>query len=173
MIRPVLIICMGVSSCGKTTLARALAERFDLFYLEADDFHSEENKAHMAAGKPLSDSMREPWIGNICAALGKEYESGKHCVLACSALKEVHRQRFRETEFNTHFLFLDGSPELISKWISEREGHFMPPELLESQFNALESPLGEPGVTQIRLAQPWAEVLGQASKLTDSLIHPK
>ena len=169
MTQPVLIICMGVSSCGKTTLARALAERFDLVYLEADDFHSDDNKAHMAAGKPLTDEMRAPWITRICTHLSKELEAGRHCVLACSALRKSHRQQFRETGFNTQFLFLDGNRELISRWISERKGHFMSPELPDSQFGTLESPLGEAGVTQIRLEQGWPAVLEQASRITKTL----
>lgn len=169
MTQPVLIICMGVSSCGKTTLARALAERFDLVYLEADNFHSDENKAHMAAGKPLTDEMRAPWITSICTHLSKELEAGRHCVLACSALRRSHRQQFRETGFDTQFLFLDGNRELISRWINEREGHFMSPVLLDSQFDALESPLGETGVTQIRLEQGWPAVLEEASRNTKTL----
>lgn len=169
MPRPALIICMGVSSCGKTTLARALAERFGLVYLEADDFHSEENKAFMAAGQPLTDSMRAPWIESICAALEVEFAAGRHCVLACSALRNSHRQRFRETDFNVQFLFLDGTRKLIARWISEREGHFMPAALLDSQFDTLESPIGEPGVTRIRLNQAWPEVLEQASQVADSV----
>ena len=169
MTRPALIICMGVSSCGKTTLARTLAERFDLVYLEADDFHSHENKARMAAGKPLTDEMRAPWIDSICTSLRKELATGRHCALACSALRESHRQQFRETGFNTHFLFLDGNRELIGRWISEREGHFMSPDLLDSQFNALESPLGENGVTQLRLELGWPAILEEAHRITKTL----
>ena len=171
MTQPVLIICMGVSSCGKTTLARALAERFDLVYLEADDFHSDENKAHMAAGKPLTDEMRTPWVTSICTHLSKELEAGRHCVLACSALRKSHRRQFREIGFNTQFLFLDGNRELISRWISERKGHFMSPELLDSQFDALESPLSEPGVYRLDLDQQWSRVFNDASELVFSLIH--
>ena len=171
MTQPVLIICMGVSSCGKTTLARALAERFDLVYLEADDFHSDENKAHMAAGKPLTDGMREPWIESICASLGRELEAGKNVVLACSALRKSHRQQFRETGFNTCFLFLDGSRELIGRWISEREGHFMSPDLLDSQFNTLESPVGEPDVYRVRLDQGWPGVAEEVDRVALSQLN--
>jgi gluconokinase len=169
MTRPVLIICMGVSCCGKTTLARALAERFDLIYLEADDFHSVENKAQMAAGKPLTDEMRAPWIENICESLGRELAAGKSVVLACSALRKSHRQQFRETGFSTHFLFLDGSRELIGQWINSREGHFMSPALLDSQFRTLESPADESDTTRIRLEQGWPAVLEEASRITASL----
>jgi gluconokinase len=169
MTRPVLIICMGVSCCGKTTLARALAERFDLVYLEADDFHSEENRARMAAGKPLTDGMRSPWIESICATLGRELAAGNSVVLACSALRKAHRQKFRETGFDTRFLFLDGSRELIGQWIVEREGHFMSPALLDSQFQALESPLDESDVTRIRLERGWSAVLEEVIVVTESL----
>lgn len=168
MTRPALIICMGVSSCGKTTLARALAEHFEFVYLEADDFHSDENKAHMAAGKPLTDEMRKPWIESICAALHQEHSAPRNCVLACSALRKSHRQRFRETANNVRFLWLDGSRELIGRWISEREGHFMSPELLDSQFSALQSPLDEGDVSRIALDQGWDGVLEEACRIVKS-----
>lgn len=172
MTRPVLIVCMGVSSCGKTSLAQALAAHFDLLYLEADAFHSDENKACMAAGNPLTDAMREPWVRSICERLGEELAAGRSCVLACSALRKSHRRNFRETGFDTKFLFMDGSRELISQWISKRKGHFMPPDLLDSQFRALETPIGEPDVIRIRLDRPWSETTAEAVKLTGSILIP-
>lgn len=160
--QPVLIICMGVSSCGKTSVARTVANGTGLKFFEADDFHGEENRAHMAAGKALDDAMREPWIDRICTALEAEHAAGKGCVLACSALRKAHRDRFRQLGFRMLFLFLDGSPELIARWISERTGHFMPPELLDSQFADLESPLLEPDVRRIELGDDWSRITTEA-----------
>ena len=170
MKHPVLIVCMGVSSCGKSSAGKHIAEKLGLKFFEADDFHSQANQERMAAGLPLDDAMRKPWIDSICAALSRESERGRNCVLACSALRSVHRDRFRQLGFRTYFLFLDGSRDLIARWIGERAGHFMPPELLESQFEDLESPLGEPGVFRIELCDDWARVNHQAVKTTKDLL---
>ena len=123
MNKPYLIISMGVSGSGKSTLALRLAEKFNLPFLEADDFHSDENKAHMAAGKSLTGEMREPWITNICHTIKSE---GKSCVLAYSGLRRGRRQRFRELGVRTLFLKLDGSMELIASRMKQRANHFMP-----------------------------------------------
>lgn len=152
-----LVVCMGVSGCGKTTVAHAIAQASGLRFLEADDFHSEADKARMASGKPLDDAMRRPWIESICAALERERTAGSGCVLACSALRRDHRNRFRQTGFRTLFLFLHGSREQIAAWMTERQGHYMPVELLDSQFEALESPRDEPDVIAIDLENGWEE----------------
>jgi gluconokinase len=127
MTQPYLIISMGVSGSGKSTLAKRLAEQFDLPFFEADDFHSAENKAHMAAGKPLTDAMREPWIAHMCDTLKT---TGKSCVLAYSGLRRAHRQRFRELGFKTLFLHLHGEKALIAERMQARANHFMPSSLL-------------------------------------------
>ena len=157
--RPVLVVCMGVSGCGKTTVARAIADATGIALFEADDFHSEENRARMAGGKPLDDAMRAPWIERICDALVAQAEAGRDCVLACSALRRAHRDRLRETGFETRFLFLDGDRELIAGWMAERDGHFLPPALLDSQSEALESPLGEGDVTAVAMRADWRNVV--------------
>ena len=166
MTRARLIVCMGVSGCGKSTLARAIAETFGLRFLEADDFHGAENRAWMASGRPLTDAMREPWIDRIVAALGAEAAQGHDCVLACSALRRAHRERLRTAGLATRFLFLDGDRELLSAWLRDRDGHFMPPELLDSQFQTLEPPVGEADVTRIPLGADWAAPLERALETT-------
>ncbi len=154
-----LIVCMGVSGCGKSTLARAIADAFGLAFLEGDDFHGPENRAWMAAGRPLSDAMRAPWIERIVAALGAEAERGRDCVLACSALRRAHRERLRSAGLATRFLFLDGDRELLAAWMRARDGHFMPASLLDSQFDTLDRPENEPDVTRILLSADWASPL--------------
>jgi gluconokinase len=154
-----LIICMGVSGCGKSTMARAIAEAFGVVFLEADDFHGPENRAWMAAGRPLSDAMRAPWIERIVAALKTEAARGRDCVLACSALRQAHRERLRAAGLATRFLFLDGDRERLAAWMRARDGHFMPASLLDSQFDTLERPDGEPDVTRILLSADWASPL--------------
>lgn len=165
---PALIICMGVSGCGKSTLAKHLAETFHFHFLEADDFHSEANKAHMAEGKPLTDAMREPWINNMCEQLHSYQQKKKSCVLAYSGLRCDHRQRFREIGYPTLFLHMAGSKELIRERMNSRDNHFMPTELLDSQFAALEAPQEELDIFSIDISQEVSVIIQQAINLTTS-----
>lgn len=151
--QPILVIVMGVSGCGKSTLAKHLADLFKLTYLEADDFHSAENKAHMASGKPLTDAMREPWIDSLCVHIKQMKENNEYAVLAYSGLRRAHRQRFRELGLNTLFIHLAGTKEIILERMNSREGHFMPPALLDSQYDALESTDDESDVEIISVNQ--------------------
>ena len=167
MTQPYLIISMGVSGSGKSTVAEMLAQKFDLPFLEADDFHSAENKAHMAAGKALTDEMREPWIANICNTIKEE---GKSCVLAYSGLRRAHRQKFRELGFNTLFLYLNGSKELIAQRMSDRAGHFMPVSLLESQFASMDAPQDEPDMQLVSIDATIPEIVLNATQVANSFI---
>lgn len=146
---PVLVITMGVSGCGKSTLAAGLAVEFGLRLLEADDFHPPTNVAHMRAGAPLSDAMREPWIAALCATLRGHRQRDESCVLAFSGLRRAHRQRFRELGYPTLFLHLVGDPGVIRARLQARRGHFAPPGLLHSQLEALERPMDEADVVAI------------------------
>ncbi|MAN50925.1 MAG: gluconokinase [Marinimicrobium sp.] len=162
---------MGVSGAGKSTMASALSEHFGFTYLDADDFHSDAAKAHMAAGKPLTDEMRAPWIARMCDYLKEHADSDATFVLAFSGLKRSHREPFRHCGLDTHFLFLDGDADTIADRISARQGHFMPPELLDSQFEALERPdlQKEPDVTPLNIHPPVPGVLDQAIDYIESL----
>lgn len=150
---------MGVSGCGKSTLAQALSTRLGWPMLEADDFHSDANRAHMAAGHPLTERMREPWLASICSALRAR---GSDCVLACSALRRTHRARLRALGWNTRFLLLEINPEGARQRLQQRSGHFMPASLVDSQFETLEWPLGEADVSRIDALLPLRELLLQA-----------
>jgi gluconokinase len=158
-IDPVLIITMGVSGCGKSTAGKYLSERYGMQFLEADDFHSEENKTHMASGKPLTDAMREPWIVSMCNALKKEREKGNSCVLAYSGLRRAHRQRFRELGYPVLFLHLAGPKDVIRARMESRPNHFMPSNLLDSQFASLEPALNEPDIIEVDVAQDIPAIL--------------
>ncbi|MBD3931509.1 gluconokinase [Streptomyces chumphonensis] len=131
---------MGVSGSGKTTVGTRLAERLAVPYAEADDFHPPGNVAKMAAGTPLTDEDRAPWLDAIAEWLAGRGGAGG--VVTCSALKRRYRDRLRSAAPGVFFLHLDGSPELVARRLGERRGHFMPPSLLRSQFDALE-PLHE------------------------------
>ncbi len=167
MTQPYLIISMGVSGSGKSTVAKMLAQKFDLPFLEADDFHSAQNKAHMAAGKALTDEMREPWIDSICEKIKSD---GNNCVLAYSGLRRAHRQKFRELGFTTLFLHLDGSKELIAQRMSARAGHFMPVSLLDSQFASMEAPQDEPDMVLVSIDNPIPQIVANATQIVGSFI---
>lgn len=161
---PSLVICMGVSGCGKSTLARELARRLDWPFVEGDTFHGAENRAHMAGGKPLTDAMREPWIGRICDHLATERRRGRSVVLAYSGLRRAQRQRFRELGFRTLFLHLEAEPEVIAGRVAAREGHYMPVSLLDSQFADLQDTTGEADVVPLPSDPPFPDVLAEADR---------
>jgi gluconokinase len=135
-----LVVVMGVSGSGKTTVGRLLARRLGVPYAEGDDFHPAANVAKMRAGHPLDDTDRRPWLEEIARWLAGHADSGG--VVTCSALKRRYRDRLVSAAQGTFFLHLDGSPELIAERITARQGHFMAPELLRTQFADLE-PMGE------------------------------
>lgn len=132
---------MGVSGSGKSTVARLLANKLGWEYLEADNFHSPENIAKMAAGIPLSDSDRAPWLSKLNKTLSATLQAGSHPVLACSALKASYRKALTRDIDGLQFVYLKGDYELIWSRISEREDHYMKPGMLMSQFETLEEPV--------------------------------
>lgn len=140
------VVVMGVSGSGKTTVGAAVAGRLDLEYADADDFHPPENIAKMSAGHPLDDADREPWLAALTAWLADHVATGG--VISCSALHRSYRDRLRTGAPRAVFLHLAGSPEVIAERMRGRPGHFMPVALLRSQFETLE-PLApdERGVT--------------------------
>ncbi|MGP3974484.1 gluconokinase [Streptomyces sp. 8N114] len=131
---------MGVSGSGKSTVGEWLAEALGLPFADADDFHPEQNIEKMSAGVPLDDDDRAPWLDAMADWLAGRADGG--AVLVCSALKHRYRERLRRASPRLFFVHLDGSYELIAARLARRKGHFMPPSLLRSQFDALE-PLGE------------------------------
>ena len=138
---------MGVAGSGKTTIGEALARELDWRYLDADDYHPAANVAKMAAGTPLQDADRWPWLDRLNAVLRLE----KEAVLACSALKESYRQRLTARLQRFRIVYLRGSFELLSQRAAERKHRFMPSSLLQSQFDSLEPPAG---AIEVDVAQP-------------------
>ena len=134
------IIVMGVSGCGKTTVGRALAVRLNAAFLDADDFHPATNVEKMRAGTPLSDVDRAPWLFTLNHQLRERNELGACVVLACSALKKAYRAAISAGLPRAHWIFLDGSFELIAARLRDRPNHYMPESLLRSQFDSLERP---------------------------------
>jgi carbohydrate kinase (thermoresistant glucokinase family) len=134
------VIIMGVCGAGKTTVGRALAERLQWEFIEGDDFHPKSNIAAMAAGHPLTDADRAPWLAALRRRIEDILATGGHAVIACSALKHSYRSVLAGDEGGDEirFVHLDVSPEELRRRLSTRVHHFMPPELLASQLATLE-----------------------------------
>nr|WP_299343454.1 gluconokinase [Allomuricauda sp.] len=132
-------IIMGVSGTGKTTVGMLLAEKLKIPFFDGDDYHPKSNVSKMQQGIPLNDSDRKGWLIKLNSLAQEHKRLG--AVIACSALKESYRTILKnEMENEMGFIFLEGSFELIRKRMEQRENHFMPIELLQSQFEALETP---------------------------------
>lgn len=145
--RPPHVVVMGVSGSGKSTVAERLADELGVEFGEADLFHPVTNIEKMAAGIPLTDDDRWPWLGDIAAWMQERENRGQSCVVACSALRRVYRDILRGDLPHVLFLHVHGPMEVIAARMGARSEHFMPGSLLQSQFDTLE-PLepDEPGV---------------------------
>ncbi len=131
---------MGVSGSGKTTVARALAERLGWHYQEGDALHPPANVAKMAAGMPLTDEDRWPWLAAIAAVINSWQATGASGIVTCSALKRAYRDVLVGGRRDVRLVHLAGGQALIAARMAARRGHFMPPALLDSQFATLEPP---------------------------------
>ena len=134
------IVVMGVSGSGKTTIAKMMASRLGLPFRDADSFHPPENIAKMSAGQPLNDDDRAPWLKAIAAWIGGFRRTGACCVVTCSALKRAYRDAIRAGHDDVLIVYLKGDMTLIHDRMAARKHHFMPLELLASQFATLEEP---------------------------------
>jgi gluconokinase len=143
----VTVVLMGVSGSGKSTAMQRMVERLGWPSAEADDFHSEANVAKMAAGRPLTDDDRWPWLRAIAAWISERETSAENAVVTCSALKRRYRDLLRDGHPSVRFAHLVVGREVLQRRMAQRRGHYMPPSLLDSQLDTLE-PLGddEPGI---------------------------
>jgi gluconokinase len=144
------VVVMGVSGCGKSTVAQQLAQALGLDFVDGDDLHSASNVAKMRAGTPLIDadrwptrSSRWPWLDRVGQRLADAQCSPAGVAMACSALRRSYRDRIRTAAPGVRFLLLDGSAALIGARLAQRSGHYMPADLLASQFAALERPAAD------------------------------
>ncbi len=131
---------MGVTGCGKTTVGAKLAEACGWDFHDADDFHPAANVDKMKSGIPLTDEDRWPWLDILNALICDSQRTGKSLVLACSALKQAYRDRLARNCAGVRFVFLDGDRGVIRARLAARQGHYMNPALLDSQFAILEQP---------------------------------
>ncbi|WP_415274596.1 gluconokinase [Aquiluna sp. Uisw_065] len=136
--KPVSIVVMGVQGIGKSTIGILLAERLGVPFVDGDGLHSRKNIDLMASGQALSDSDREPWLEEVGATLA-EYAEHSGVVVACSALRHIYRDRLRALSPSTFFVEPHGPIELVSARITKRDHDFMPANLLQSQYDTLET----------------------------------
>ncbi|AOD13583.1 gluconokinase [Xanthomonas fragariae] len=160
---PLAIVVMGVSGSGKTTIAQALAAHYGFRFLDADDYHSVAARAQMAAGQPLTDAMRLPWVELLSATLRDCVHAGQSVVLAFSGLRRAHRQLLRGSGVPMRFVFLHAAPHVIAARLSARAGHFMPPMLFDSQLQTLELPLDEADVVAVNVDATATDVVQDAT----------
>ena len=148
---PVVLVLMGVSGCGKTTIGELLAERLHWAYEEGDALHPPANVAKMHAGHPLDDADRAPWLAKVADWVNARLDAGESGVITCSALKRAYRDLIDRRGDGIEFVYLHGSRELIASRLNARQGHFMPPSLLDSQFATLEEPAADEPAIRVEI----------------------
>jgi gluconokinase len=168
-VAPAVLVVMGVSGVGKTTLAKALAERLGWAFKEGDDLHPAANIAKMKAGHPLTDADRAPWLDAIGAWIDGRLGEGQSGVITCSALKRAYRDRLDAGRPQVTFVFMQLDRAAVAERIASRKDHFMPPSLLDSQFADLEPPGSDEPVIVVDGAQPIpAQVDAVAARLGEA-----
>ena len=158
------LVLMGVSGSGKSTVAGLLAGRLSWDLEEGDDLHPAANVAKMASGHALTDEDRWPWLNLVAGWIQRQLELGRPGIITCSALKRSYRDRLRAP--GVVFVYLHGSRELIAERLTKRQGHYMPPALLDSQSADLEPPGPDEDSLHIDIAPSAAE---QASQIIEAL----
>jgi gluconokinase len=156
------LVVMGVAGCGKSTLAAAIAKRLGDDWIEGDLFHSDASRRKMAQGEPLTDQDRASWLASLCEQL----QQRPGVMVTCSALKRVYREQLRQASPGLLFAFLDIDKAEARRRVTARGSHFFAASLVDSQFETLESPVGEPGVLHLDGLKPLAEL---AAELCDWL----
>jgi carbohydrate kinase (thermoresistant glucokinase family) len=152
------IVVMGVAGSGKSSIGTLIAKELGLPFKDGDDLHPQSNLEKMAAGIPLTDEDRWPWL-ELC---GLTLQMPNGTVLACSALKRVYRDRIRKLAPGTTFLFLDGSEELLLSRLGNRKNHFMKPQMLQSQLQALEPLQSDEKGLKLRIDRSEEEIVQEA-----------
>lgn len=158
---PLIIVVMGVSGCGKSTIAVHIAEQLNAHCKDGDELHPKANIDKMASGNPLNDDDRQPWLEDVAHYAREQADTHGICVIACSALKKRYRQTINQAG-NVVYVFLEGSFEIIAARMHERTGHFMPETLLKSQFAALEDPRSEDNVVVVGIDSDASSIASHA-----------
>ena len=161
------IVVMGVSGCGKSTVARALAQRLALPFVEADELHPPRNVALMSTGTPLTDDDRQGWLRAVAKALADAEVTG--VVVACSALKRHYRDLLRASAPGLLFVHLTGPQSLLADRLRSRAGHYMPVSLLQSQIDTLEPPAADESALTQDIAQPPETIVDTLCQQLDNI----
>lgn len=154
-----IVLLMGVSGAGKTTVGRALAQRLGWHFLEGDALHPPANIAKMRGGQPLDDNDRAPWLAAIAVRIDEWRRDGECGIVACSALKRRYRDVIIGERPDVRLVFLDGARELLIERLSLRRGHFMPAALLDSQLATLEPPTADEHAIIVSIELPVARIV--------------
>jgi gluconokinase len=157
---PLVLVLMGVSGCGKTTVAQALTAQLRWALEEGDTLHPAANVEKMASGHPLDDADRAPWLAKVADWIDGQLDAGENGVITCSALKCVYRDVLNRRGTGVVFVYLAGDRALIAERLKSRRGHFMPPGLLASQFDALEEPEADEPAVRVDIT-PAPSVIAQ------------
>jgi gluconokinase len=165
---PMVLIFMGVSGCGKTTVAKLFAKKTGAIFYEGDDFHPPKNVAKMAAGIPLTDADRKKWLQTLRKIVVRALAKNQFLALTCSALKEKYRRQLSRNDPRVRFVYLSGSRKLIEQRLKKRRGHFMPATLLKSQFAILEPPTD---ALVFNCAQPPKKIVADLIQLLGIVSH--
>ena len=164
-------VIMGVSGCGKSTVAGLLAKRRGWSVIEGDAFHPPANLEKMSAGIPLTDDDRWPWLRAIAAEIDARHARGESSVVASSALRRAYRVILIGKRSGVVLVYLQGSKELISARMKARHGHFMPPSLLDSQFATLEEPGPDETPIVLSIEPPVEAIVDELERQLDQRGH--
>ena len=148
------LVVMGVSGSGKSTIGALIAERLGWIFVDGDSFHTPEHVAKMQAGHALDDTDRAPWLARIAVWIRQRLEAGESGVVVCSALRRAYRDVLTGGSRRVRIVYLDGDKALVARRLAERHGHFMSPFLLDSQFATLEIPGPDEHPIVVGIAEP-------------------
>lgn len=159
-----IVIIMGVSGCGKSSVGQAIAKQTGWQFIEGDSLHSDANRTKMASGTPLNDDDRWPWLDALAKA-GRDIDNkGGSVIIACSALKQTYRERLSHAGKDVRFIHLSGDRATILARMKARQNHYMPPDLLDSQLATLEPPTSTENARTFDITLPVEEIAAQVIK---------